>query len=158
MSFNKYLFILIKINLILILNLNPTPCLTKSLTRTMEKTSKITIYSDKELTTKLFDFSGITFEIFKAKGVEEGIKFSLNKMDNKENADNYFSKITKKEGADTYTVYYSSTPECDILHKKVPAAKLDAVSIGVIDNTKKNTFIAISFDGAGADQLKYTKL
>jgi len=163
MTFNKYLFVLIKINLILILNLNPTSCLTKSLNKNMnmnkmEKTSKITIYNDKELTSKLFDFSGITFEIFKEKGTDEGIKFSLNKMDNKQNAENYFSKITKKEGADTYTIYYSSTPECDILHKKNPAVKMDVVSIGVTDISKKNTFIALSFDGAGQDQLKFTKL
>lgn len=124
----------------------------------LEKTSKIAIYQDKELTTKLFEFTGIQFEIFKEKGVEEGIRFSLNKMASKDNAENYFSKITKKEGADSYKVYYSSTTECDILHKKIPAAKLDAVSIAVTDNDKKNTFIALSFDGAGADQLKYTKL
>ena len=158
MSFNKYLFVLIKINLILILNLNLISCLTTFQSNNLIKTSKVTIFQDKELTTKLFDFSGITFEIIKEKGTEEGIKFSLNKMDNKENADNYFSKITKKEGADTYSIYYSSTPECDILHKKNPEVKLDVVSIGVVDSSKKNSFITISFDGAGADQLKYTKL
>ena len=160
MSFNKYLFIQIIINLILILNLNITPCFAKSMTRNMmEKTSKISIYQDKELTTKLFDFVGINFEIFKEKGVEEGINFSLNKMaSGKDNADNYYSKITKKEGADSYKVYFSSTSECDILHKKNPAVKLDVVSIQVTDSSKKNTFVALTFDGAGADQIKYQKL
>jgi len=62
------------------------------------------------------------------------------------------------EGADLYKVYYSSIPECDVLHKKNPAVKLDVVSIGVVDRSKKATFLAIAFDGAGTDQTKFTKL
>lgn len=138
--------------------LNPSFTGAKNLLKTREKTSKITIYNDKELTAKLFEFSGITFEIFKDKGLEEGIKFTLNKMDNKENADQYFSKLTKKEGGDMYRVFFSSTPECDILHKKNPAVKMDVVSIEVLDKEKKKSYIAMAFDGAGQDQLKYTKL
>lgn len=145
---------MIKISLLLILNLNPSVTLRVQ----KEKTQKITIYSDKELTAKMLDFTEISFEIFKEKGLEQGLAFDLNKMSNKENADNYFSKITKKEGADLYKVYYSSIPDCDILHKKNPAEKMNVVSIGVSDKSKKGTWLAITFDGAGADQTKFTKL
>jgi hypothetical protein len=125
------------------------------------KVKKVFIFNDKDLTTKLFEFSGIEVDIFKGKDKEQGISFNLNKMENMQEAENYFGKITVKEGANNYKVYYSSTPECDVLHKAIPASMLDLVSIGVTDKEKKITYIAISFEESPTDKnqlTKYTKL
>ncbi len=124
----------------------------------IENLDKVIIYNDKSLTTKLFEFSGIEFEIFKEKEQQLGISFNLNKMENMQQAENYFSKITNKEKSNTYKVYYTSIPECDILHNKDTAHPQGFISIGITDTEKKTTYIAINFQSPNESEIKgYTK-
>jgi len=100
---------------------------------------------------------GISIDFEKIEKLTKGIKFDLNKMVNKETADNFFAKIAKKISPSVYLMFFSSLPGCDILVKKNPAINLNVVQIGLVSPVDEKFYITLNFAEGESAVDKYSK-
>lgn len=120
--------------------------------------ASIQVFKDKQLTSKLFTFEGISFDLEGTGKIMKGLRFDLTKMVNSQSADNFFSKVAKKISTGVYFLYFSNLPGCDVLAKKNQAINLFAVEIGLVSLSNEYFYLAISFPEGESAVDKYSKL